>query len=275
MQHIGSRLLGIASRLAASALFCALATFASPGLAAPTEAIVRLPSEGGATLPYLLGQDDAHPPLAAAILFTGGAGVVGLLTKGIPHPGANFLVRSRARFLEQGIATAVIDVPTDTTLLSDAIRMSARHARDVEAVVADLGQRFPGVPVHLVGTSRGTVSAASAGAALGTRVAGVVLTSTIFNASRGGAGLASFDYASIRAPLLFVHHTEDACAVTPYAPAQALGRTYPLVSVSGGAPARSEPCEAFSPHGYLGVEAPTVAAISAWILGRPYPKTIP
>jgi hypothetical protein len=271
---MGAGLHRIALWLAAGLAACTLAAFGPIASAAPSETIVRLPSEGGSTLPYLLGQDDARPPLAVAILFTGGAGVVGLLTRGIPHPGANFLVRSRGLFLEQGIATAVIDVPTDTALLTDAIRMSARHAHDVEAVVADLGRRFPGVPVHLVGTSRGTVSAAHAGAASGDRIAGVVLTSTIFNASRGGAGLASFDYASIRAPLLFVHHTEDACAVTPYAPAEALGRTHPLVSVSGGAPARSDPCEAFSAHGYLGVEAPTVAAIGHWILGQPYPKTV-
>ena len=272
---MNARLARLGLRLVSALAVCALVASARPGIAAPTEAIVRLPSEGGSTLPYLLGQDDAKAPLAVAILFTGGAGVVGLLTKGIPHPGANFLVRSRGLFLEQGIATAVIDVPTDTALLTDAIRMSARHARDVDAVVADLGQRFPGVHVHLVGTSRGTVSAAHAGAALGDRVAGVVLTSTIFNSSRGGAGLAAFDYTSIRAPLLFVHHTDDGCPVTPYAPAEALAKRYPLVSVSGGAPARSDPCEAFSAHGYLGVEAPTVAAIGHWILGQPYPKTIP
>jgi hypothetical protein len=250
----------IATWLAAGLAVLTFAAFGPTASAAPSETIVRLPSEGGSTLPYLLGQDDARPPLAVAILFTGGAGVVGLLTRGIPHPGANVLVRSRGLFLEQGIATAVIDVPTDLALLTDAIRMSARHAHDVAAVIADLGQRFPGVRIDLVGTSRGTVSAAHAGAASGDRIAGVVLT--------------SFDYASIRAPLLFVHHTEDACAVTPYAPAEALGRTYPLVSVSGGAPARSDPCEAFSAHGYLGVEAPTVAAIGHWILGQPYPKTV-
>jgi hypothetical protein len=209
------------------------------------------------------------------VLFTGGQGVVGLLKDGIPHPGGNFLVRSRSLFLAQGIATAVIDVPSDLGLLSDAARMSARHARDVGAVVADLGQRFPQTRVYLVGTSRGTVSAAYAGAALGTPVAGVVLSSTIFRSSKGGSGLSGFDYRSIGVPLLFVHHVDDACFVTPYGPARELGQTWPLISVSGGTPARSDACEALSAHGFLGVEAPTIAAICQWMLGLDYPKSIP
>jgi hypothetical protein len=262
------------SRAGALALTVLLSLLAPSVRAAPTETVVRLASENGATLPYLLSVDDARAPAAIAVLFTGGAGVVGLANR-IPRPGANFLVRSRALFAAKDIATAVVDVPSDVTLLTDAIRMSARHARDVGTVVGDLERRFPGVRVHLVGTSRGTVSAAYAGAALGTRIAGVVLTSTIFLSSRGGSGLASFDYGSIAAPLLFVHHTADECPVTPYGPARALAGRYPLISVSGGEPARSEPCEAFAAHGYLGVEAPTVAAIGRWMLGLDFPKSVP
>jgi len=61
---------------------------ASVGLAA--EAIVRLPSEGGASLPYLLSQGEADkPPAAVAVLFNGGGGVVGL-NKRIPQPAPTF-----------------------------------------------------------------------------------------------------------------------------------------------------------------------------------------
>ena len=242
---------------------------------APVEEIVQLPSENGSVEPYLLGRDDGHAPAVVAVLFTGGAGTVGLLQQGIPHPGGNFLVRSRGLFLAQGIATAVVDAPSDLGRLSDAARMSERHARDIAAVVADVKRRFPEVRVYLVGTSRGTVSAAYAGAALGSSVQGVILSSTIFKASRGGSGLSGFDYRSIHSPLLLVHHVDDSCSVTPYGPAKQLGQTYPLISVSGGDAPRSEPCEAFSAHGYLGVEAPTVAAMSRWMLGLGYPESIP
>lgn len=243
--------------------------------AAPFEEIVRLPSEGGAVSPYLRSWDDGREVKVAAVLFTGGGGSVGL-QRGIPKPGANFLVRSRKLFLEQGIATAVIDVPSDVGSMSDGFRSSARHARDVAAVLADLKQRFAGVRVFLVGTSRGTVSAAHAAAALGSEVAGVALTSSVFKSSRGGgAGLMGFDYASIASSVLLVHHVDDACPATPYWEAKSLSKKYPLVSVSGGDPARSDPCEPFSAHGYLGREAPTVSAISRWMLGLEFARTIP
>ena len=253
----------------------ALALCSAVAQAAPVEEIVQLPSEGGAILPYLLSRDDTREVKVAAILFTGGGGAVGLQRRGIPRPGANFLVRSRTLFVEQGIATAVVDAPSDVGAMTDGFRSGARHARDVAAIVADLKKRFAGARVYLVGTSRGAVSAAHAGAALGSQVAGVALTSSVFRSSRGGAGLAGFDYATIPSALLLVHHVDDACPVTPYWEAKRLGSSYPLISVSGGDPARSDACEAFSAHGYLGVEAPTVAAISRWMLGLEFTRAIP
>lgn len=88
------------------------------------------------------------------------------------------------------------------------------------------------------------------------------------------AGLGGFDFGSIPSPLLFVHHAEDGCLFCPYARALALAGTFPLVTVRGGKPARSDPCQAFSAHGYFGKEAEAVAAIRAWILGRPFPQVV-
>jgi pimeloyl-ACP methyl ester carboxylesterase len=238
------------------------------------EEVVHLPSAGEAKLPVLFSHDDAQAPFAAALLFNGGGGAVGLMSR-IPRPGANFLVRSRTRFVAEGLATAVIDVPTDLGSMSDGYRMGRRHADDVAAVVHELQQRFPGKPVFLVGTSRGTVSAAYAGAALRDRVAGVVLTSSVFNATRGGAGVSNFGWATIPSRLLFVHHVDDACIATPYGMARRVAAPYTLVSAHGGEPTRSEPCEAFSAHGYLGVEAPVVHAIVQWMRGEVPPKDVP
>lgn len=238
------------------------------------EELVQLPSVGDARVPVLLSRDDARPTEAVAVLFNGGGGAVGLLQR-IPRPGANFLVRSRGLFATRGVATAVIDVPTDLGVMSDAYRMSRRHSDDVRALVSDLQQRFPGLPVFLVGTSRGTVSAAYAGAALGDAVAGVVLSSTVFNATRGGAGVSGFDWDTIRSRLLFVHHVDDGCGATPYAMARRVAAARALISVHGGDAPRSEPCEAFSAHGFLGVEAPVVGAIVAWMRGEAPPKDVP
>lgn len=242
--------------------------------AAVVEELIQLPSAGDARLPVLLNHDDGVPQVAAAILFNGGGGAVGLLQR-IPRPGANFLVRSRALFADRGVATAVIDVPTDVASMSDAFRMSPRHADDVRAVVAELHRRFPGLPVYLVGTSRGTVSAAYAGAALGDAVAGVVLTSSVFNATQGGAGVSRFDWDKIHTRLLFVHHANDACHATPYFMAKRVASTRTLVSAHGGDAPRSDPCEAFSAHGYLGIEVPVVDAIVQWMRGEVPPKDVP
>lgn len=238
------------------------------------EEVLQLPTEDSATLPYLRSWDDARQPQAIAVLFNGGGGAVGLLRRGIPRPGANFLVRSRALFTQAGVATAVIDVRSDQAAVTDHERMGRRHAQDVQAVVADMRQRFGTLPVYLVGNSRGTVSAAYTGAALGDGVAGVVLTSSVLNASRAGPGLSVFDASALRSGLLYVHHVDDTCFVTPYAMAQRVARGHTLVSVQGGEPARSEPCEAFSPHGYLGVEAVTVQAITQWMAGQPVPAVV-
>src|SRR5438876_559904 len=90
----------------------------------------------------------------------------------------------------------------------------------------------------------------------------------------GGIGIASFDFAAIKAPLLFVHHRYDGCGSCPYHAAENLGRTYPLITVMGGKPAESGPCEPFAAHGYFGKEAETVAAIRSWMLGQAFPKMV-
>ncbi|HEX3632855.1 MAG TPA: alpha/beta hydrolase, partial [Casimicrobiaceae bacterium] len=148
------------------------------------------------------------------------------------------------------------------------------HATDIRALIRDLKQRFPGAKVFLLGTSRGTISAAALGASLGDLVQGVVLTSTLTNADRTGTGLSAFDFGSIKVPVLLVHHRDDGCRSSPYSGAERLAKKFPLVSVSGGDPPQSDPCEAMSPHGYLGREAPTTQAIRNWILGHEFAREI-
>src|SRR5205085_11655277 len=112
---------------------------------------------------------------------------------------------------------------------------------------------------------------------LGAEIAGVVLTSPMFgsdNSRRRVPSLRGFDYGGIGSRLLFVHHQEDGCEHTPYASAARLAARYPLVTVTGGKPPESGPCEPYAAHGYFGREAETAAAIAAWMLGRAFPKDI-
>lgn len=241
------------------------------------EDIVILPARGDVTQSYLLSAPEPGKARAVAILFPGGAGKTDLEreTARTAFDRGNFLVRTRRLFSGSGIAAAVVDAPSDRASgMDDPFRLGAAHAEDIGKVVADLRKRLPGLPVYLVGTSRGTVSAASAGARLGSAVDGVVLTATVFLANRRHPGLSGFDFSSIPSPLLLVHHVDDACEVTPHSAAKRLADRFPLVSVSGGPPPQSKPCEALSAHGFLGKEAETVEAIVRWMLKQPYSKEI-
>jgi hypothetical protein len=245
-------------------------------LKAEAQEIVTVPSRPGVTQSFFVAGMGSHQAEAVALLYVGGAGFIRLrMEDGRPKFGAsNFLPRSRGEFIRDGVLPVVMDAPSDQPGgLSDHYRTSEQQAVDARAVLAELNKRFPRRPVFLVGTSRGTISAAFLGRALGNEVAGVVLTSTLFTSQRGGS-LSGFDYASIKAPLLFVHHREDGCEQTPYSEAHRLSARYPLVSVKGGKAPESGPCDPFAPHGFWGKEPQTVDAIAGWMLKKPYPREI-
>ena len=257
-------------------LLIALALFLPFG-ASSAEDIVILSTRGGVTQSYLLSSPPAGKARAVAVLFPGDAGKVDLEREAarVLLDRGNFLVRSRRLFTGSGIVAAVMDAPSDQPRgMEDEFRLGSAHAEDVGRVVADLKSRFPGLPVFLVGTSRGAISAAAAGSRLGQAVDGVALTATPFLASRRQPGLNGFDFSSVPVPLLFVHHVDDGCGSTPHSAAKRLADRYPVVSISGGLPAQSKPCEAMSPHGFLGREADTVEAIAKWMLKQPYPLEI-
>jgi len=241
--------------------------------------IVMLQVRPGATQSYFLARAPQSPQ-AVAVLLPGGGGNIRLRTEDgqIKFGPNNFVVRTRAEYVNRGVIASIVDAPSDQQSgMSDEFRLGEQHYTDISAMVEDLKKRFPGVPVFLVGTSRGTVSAASLGKRMGKAVDGVVLTSTVFLPSSGRRsqpGLSGFDFSSIAAPLLFVHHVDDGCNVTPYYAAKRLASRYPVVSVSGGQPPQSEPCEALSAHGYLGKENETVEAIVNWMLKQPYRSEI-
>ena len=177
-------------------------------LAAPARAqeIVTLSTRPGVTQAYFLASMPQNPQ-AVAVLFSGSGGVINLRKEGeeIKFGGDNFLVRSRSEFIKRGAVTAVLDAPTDQQRdwgMPDEFRKSAEHYTDIAAVLHDLTNRFPGLPILLVGTSRGAVSTAALGARFGARVAGVVLSATMFRpagrrSNDQGPGLSSFDFAAI------------------------------------------------------------------------------
>ena len=247
-------------------------------LPAQAREIVTLQTRPGVSVSFFVTGMQGVQPKAVALMLIGGGGNIHLRQEGgkIKFGAQNFLPRARREFIAAGIQPVILDNPTDQQMgdgMSDAFRESAAHTTDLRAVIADVKKRLPGLPVFLVTTSRSTISGAYQARALGGELAGVVLTSSLFR-SRQGPVLAIFDFRSIAVPVLFVHHRDDACSATPYFDAERIGRAFPLISVSGGKPPESRPCDPLSAHGYFGKEAETVAAIAAWMLGKPYPKDI-
>jgi len=251
-----------------------------PALAQAQE-IVTLETRPGVTLSFFIANMGGRKPEAAALLLIGGGGNINLREEGgqIKFGQGNFLPRSRREFIRNGILPVILDNPSDQQAgsgMSDAFRESAAHGTDVRAIVAEVKKRHPGLPVFVVGTSRSTLSAAHLALALEGEIAGVVLSASYFYG--GGRAkppmLVSFNWSKVKIPLLVVHHVDDGCASTPYYEAERLGRRFPLISVWGGKPPESGPCDPLAPHGFFGKEAETVDAIAAWMLGRPFAKEI-
>lgn len=246
--------------------------------AASAQEIVTLQVRPGVTQSFFIAGMGGQPALAAALLFIGGGGNIRLrLEDGQPRFGANnFLPRSRAEFIRNGILPVILDNPTDQQAgagMTDAFRAGDAHAADIRLVVAEVQRRHPGLPVFLVGTSRSTISVAYLARRLQGEVAGAVLSSSMWRLGRGPA-LAAFDWSEAKLPLLFVHHREDACESTSYQHIPRGVAAFPLVSVSGGKAPESGPCDPFAPHGFFGREPETVDAIAAWMLGKPFRKDI-
>lgn len=124
---------------------------------------------------------------ASVILFAGGSGNIGLTPSGsMTNLKGNFLLRSRDYFVRQNVMVAIVDTPSDRNSL-DKFRAGQSHARDIRAVIAWLRQTAD-APVWLVGTSRGTISAAGvAGRLEQGGPDGIVLTSTLFGPSKRGS----------------------------------------------------------------------------------------
>jgi Serine aminopeptidase, S33 len=250
-----------------------------PDAAWAQQEIVTLPTRPGATQSFFL-TSIPKDFRAVAVLFPGSGGLIRLRNENgkIHFSTGNFLVRSRSEFTKRNVVAAILDAPSDQQAnwgMTDEFRRGELHFIDISAVIDNLAGRFPGLPIFLVGTSRGSVSVAALGARFGPKVTGVVLTSTMFRAAsrksnEPGPGLSGFDFASINVPALVVHHVNDQCEVTPYGDAARLAEQRPLITVFGGDAPQSGPCDAFSQHGYFGKEAQTVAEIVNWMLKKPF-----
>lgn len=209
-------------------------------------------------------------PRATLIMFSGSAGIVAFSADGTPH-NDNFLIRTRPLWLAQGFAIAVLGSPNDRTL--NGHRHEPAYADAIGRAVDFVRARI-NAPIWLVGTSQGSIGAAYGAAHLPGKVAGVVLISSVAGHSNSGETVFDADLGAIAVPALVVANDGDTCgsALPGFAPqiVAALARApkKALITVESRQ-LQSDPCEAMSPHGYLGVEANVVQRIADWIRANP------
>jgi pimeloyl-ACP methyl ester carboxylesterase len=242
-------------------------------LASGAERAVTLATTEGNRQSFLLQAPSQTQ--ASVILFAGGSGVLDIDQYGLGRGETNFLVRSRSRFVEHGLAVAVVDASSAYNSYDDGLtgfRSSESHARDIASVVSYLRKSY-GAPVWAVGTSRGTISAANLAARLASAGPdGVVLTASVTGVSRKRPERV-FDtpLMNITTPVLLVHHKRDACKVTPHSGMKRIkkklkqAKIVELMSVTGGVDNGGNPCRGLTHHGFYGLEEEVVAKIARWI----------
>ena len=238
------------------------------------ESIVDLPTRPGITQRMLYVEPDAKPH-AAAVLIAGGHGSLKFFPNGSMGWGdQGFLVRTRGLFAQRGIAVVVIDAPSDKRSGLGGFRDSAEHAADIGATVKWLRDQT-GVPVWLIGHSRGTESAVSAALKLGAAPAGpdgLVLASPISSDSAftSGKAVTHLPLEDIRVPVLVLQHEEDACSVTaprdlPLVVDRLSGASRKSVVKLGGGKPVGDLCGHQATHGFGGLDQPAVQAIADFV----------
>lgn len=234
--------------------------------------------------------EQAHGTPIALVMLIGGGGYINLDDQGCPQLlKRNSLVRMSPLLHGAGIATALVDAPSDMSGDEGlgGFRIAPEHAADLGRIIADVRARTRG-QIWIVGHSRGTISAASAAARL-TGVAapdGMVLLSPMMvgdaraRKSWVAQTVFSSDLDAIRVPVLVIGHAADNCVRSPAdlmggITAKTRGPRQQIVTVTGGpvAPGRTPglaACEVREPHDFVDQEAEVAAGIARFVRGGNY-----
>jgi pimeloyl-ACP methyl ester carboxylesterase len=255
--------------------------------------VAAIPSHGGTTMRYALWPALSEPPhgaRVALVMLVGGGGYLNLDDTGCPQLlKHNSLIRMGPLLREAGLATVLVDAPSD--LFSEdglgGFRIASAHADDLGKVIAEVRARTGGA-VWIVGHSRGTISAASAAARLAGPSApdGVVLMSAMMVGAQKGKKswvrqtVFSVDLESIKVPVLVIGHAADSCERSPAGLMGSISENtrsgrQQVVTVTGGpvAPGRLPglaACEVGEPHDFVDQEAEVAAGIMRFIRGSSY-----
>jgi pimeloyl-ACP methyl ester carboxylesterase len=252
------------------ACFVAVVFFAGAAYA-QTEEVVTVPLQRGTIAALVMHQEGAKDFKYGIALFPGHPGIMKLRQEnGAPQyeMRGNYLVRSRRHWLDAETLVAVVDAPSDEwASFSQHYRSTPPYGEALKALLEELARRYALRDWTLVGTSEGSISAFHAGRMNPQLARRVILTSSVFKPGRNGPGLAGVDWKALKATLLFAHHADDPCEYTTFREAQRAAEASgaPLLTVRGGGPAKGGACQAFTAHGFVGVEREVVLAMRNWV----------
>jgi len=285
----------IQSALIPALLLCATTTLAQTAASAPAGCgqLVSIETHDRTTTKYSLAGPAAASTSGAPItllLLIGGSGMIALDDQACQHAlSRNSLVRMRPALHAVGIATALVDVPSDISGTDGlaGLRVTSEHADDLGKIISDLRQRTKGT-VWVVGHSRGSLSAANAAVRLSGLAApdGVVLMSAMMSGEpRGKKAWTSqsvFDLPleALKIPLLMIGHVADNC---PRSLASAMPRVIAKTQssrpqealINGGPvpPGRAinlSACEVGEPHDFVEQDAILAAGITRFVRGEKF-----
>jgi hypothetical protein len=231
-----------------AAIVCfTLAALAALNGHAAEELIATAQLQTGEAVPYVLNRASTTPRYVV-ILFPGGSGIVNPRMKGgelVYGFKGNFLVRSRKFIVDHEFATVTTD--------------SSQSTERIQALLDDLGRRFPAARVYLMGTSNGTFDTIALAEYLSDKIAGEIHTASL-------SRIASFNAKNYKNRHLVVHHKHDGCHATPFSSARYSHEKYgnEFIAMEGGKNV-GHPCKARAHHGFNGIERETVDAVKQWI----------
>jgi pimeloyl-ACP methyl ester carboxylesterase len=208
-------------------------------------------------------------PKATIVMLPGGAGDVGLRSDGDVLHGENFVVRTRALWVQRGYAVLIPDTVDRSNLRG--VRSSPDYAVLVEDLVSFARDQAP-EPVFLLGTSQGSIAAMNGAAhARPGAIAGVVLTESVSRMGGSGETVFSAEPQDVRVPALVVANQDDRCDVAPpedaprIAAAMKRSASVQVIPVAGGIQRSNKPCGSLTSHGYYGIEPEVINKIDSWM----------
>lgn len=233
--------------------------------------LISLDTRQGVQQKFILMKPEK--PVASVILFAGGHGMLDIQgSSDINWGNNNFLVRTREKFVDKGFIVAVVDAPSDHQVKPGMLfgfRDSYEHISDIDHVIAYLKKQAT-LPVWLVGTSRGTESAANIAIESKQKPHGLVLTSSMSVENAKGTSVTEMDLDKITMPTLIVAHEADGCHVTPPEGAQEIKEMLTKakkveVKMFSGGDETGRACKGSSYHGFQDIEEDVVKHISDFI----------